>query len=292
MAAGRSSTAPVRVAGADKRVWVKGDGVGEKVRVFVGTEPKTEIARKVLECGIRRRASCEVTFVPMIGPEWEYDRTGLSVGTGFSLRRWMIPAYCGWQGRAVYLDADQVVYGDVWELWSWPDRDPAPGRAAWMTWQPSKFSAEPHPNSSVMVIDCAAARAQPFFHIDRLLAHLREDPGRRRYVSVMYPDWMTPPPGRLPVEWNHLNVYEEGRTKLLHYTREPDQPWYRPDHPLAYRWMLEFQAALTLGCLTADEVREAVARYGRPDADDWRPTAGLHPRYLDFLPKAARRAAG
>ena len=59
------------------------------VRVFIGTEPKTEIPRKVLECSILRRTEMRVEFTPMIGREWEYSTAGIHVGTGFSLRRWM-----------------------------------------------------------------------------------------------------------------------------------------------------------------------------------------------------------
>lgn len=266
-------------------------GVGGKVRIFIGTEPKTEIARKVLECSVRRHTEAEVEFVPMIGPAWEYDTSGFAQGTGFSLRRWMIPAFCNWEGRAIYMDADQLVFSDVWDLWTVPDQRPVPGCAAWMTYQPSKFSAKPHPHSSVMVIDCAAAVTQPYFHIARVLDFLRGHPAKADYARIMFPDWLNPPPGRLGVEWNSLNVFAEGKTKLLHYTKEPEQPWYEPDHPFAYKWKLEFQVALNAGYITPEEVRDAVGNFGKKE--DWRPTNGLHPDYLKFIdPYEAKRRRG
>ena len=115
--------------------------VSEKVRVFIGTEAKTEIARKVLECSIQRRTETKVECVAMIGREWEYSHEGIPFGTGFSLRRWMIPEYCNWQGRAIYLDADQLMLGDVEELWTMPRRLGSPRtRATWMTHQPDRKS--------------------------------------------------------------------------------------------------------------------------------------------------------
>lgn len=272
---------PSRTVGSAGQNAPPRDGLGEKVRVFVGTEPKAEIARKVLECSIKRRTNSEVISVPMIGKEWEYDHAGIKVGTGFSLRRWMIPAACGWHGRAIYLDADQLVFDDIWKLWTVPDRTPIPGCAAWMTYQPSKFSKAPHPQSSVMVIDCQRAQALPFFHIDRVLEFLKENPSREAYAGLMFPDWMKPMPGKVGNEWNSLNVYAEGKTKLLHYTKEPEQPWYKPDHPYAVRWQMEFQIALNLGYVTQMEVVDAVARFGVQE--DWRPTNGLHPFYLRYL---------
>lgn len=265
-------------------------GMGQKVRVFIGTEPKTEIARKVLECSIRRKTNSEVEIIPMIGKEWQYDHSDFKVGTGFSLRRWMIPAYCGWHGRAIYLDADQIVFSDIWDLWCQPDYHPEPGCAAWMTYQTSKFSEKvPHPNSSVMVIDCVAARQQEWFHIENVLKYLKEHPSQKAYGGLMYPNWMKPMPGRIPNEWNSLNTFVEGKTKLLHYTKEPEQPWYVPDHPFALKWKLEFQIAMTLGYIGEEEVREAVAMFGVQE--DWRKTNGLHPEYLSFIPKKPKKRA-
>lgn len=262
-------------------------GLGQRVRVFIGTEPKTEIARKVLEFSIRRRTNAEVEFTPMIGRAWEYDATGIQVGTGFSLRRWKIPEMCRWHGRAIYVDSDTLVFDDIYKLYVQPDLNPIQGCAAWMTYQPSKFSAKPHPQSSVMVIDCQRAEALPYFHLDRVLEYLKNNPDRKHYVGIMFPDWMKPMPGVLPTEWNHLNVYKDKVTKLLHYTKEPEQPWYKPDHPYAARWQMEFQAALGVGYITPEEVVGAVDMYGVKE--DWRSTNGLHPHYLEFLPEQFRK---
>lgn len=266
-----------------------GRNIAEKVKVFIGTEPKTEIARKVLECSIQRHTETLVEFTPMIGREWEYPLSGITVGTGFSLRRWMIPAACGWQGRAIYMDADQLVFGDVWDLWTKIDQVPAlaKGTSAWMTYQPDKFSAKPWPQSSVMVIDCAKAKEQWGWHIDLILTHLRDNPTKKAYADFMHCTWMEPPPRQIEDGWNHLNVYNKGKTCLLHYTKEPEQPWYKPDHPLAEVWQKELAIAISNKFVTEAMLRDALSKW--QVKEDWRNTNGLHPEYARFIPKTTRK---
>lgn len=262
-----------------ENLWSVIKNMDETIRIFIGTEEKTEIARKVLQSSILRRTTHSVAFVPMIGPQWEYNTSKIKQGTGFSLRRWMIPEFCNWQGHAIYLDADQIVLGQIASLWSFPVTDPKEGRAAWMTYQPSKFSRTPHPNSSVMVIDCAAAKNYKYFHLDLTLQFLKDFPEKEHYASLMYPEWLHP--GKLPVTWNRLNEYVEGDTSLLHYTKEPEQPFYKPDHPLAYLWKEELVYAIENGHIERAEFELALSKWGVKE--DWRNTNGLHPKYAKYL---------
>jgi hypothetical protein len=257
---------------------------GEKVKVFVGTEPKTEIARKVLECSIIRHTDMKVDFVPMIGREWEYSTRDIKVGTGFSLRRWMIPAYCGWQGRAIYMDADQLVFGDVWDLWTKPEQlGDAYKHTAWCTYQVDKHSPKiPVPQTSVMVLNCEQAKGQWCFDINEILEYLRHDPNG--YGKLMHGHWLKSPAVKIATEWNHLNTFVRGKTKLLHYTKEPEQPWYKPNHPLADLWKLELSIAISMSMVTERMMREALAQWGKKE--DWRNTNGLHPEYAKYIPKS------
>lgn len=261
------------------------------IRVFVGTESKTEIARKVLQHSILRHTSAEVQFVPMIGPEWEYPLDGIKVGTGFSLRRWMIPSRCEFEGRAIYLDADQLVFSDIRGLWNKPEEQPRPDCSMWCTFQPDKYSKAPWPQTSVMVIDCKAAEYERGFDLREILAYLRSRPNdREAYADLMHGmtalpgdngRWHANPPVQIDTAWNDLNVYRHGKTKLLHYTKEPEQPWYVPTHPQAKHWKVAFAEAFKAGCFTRDEVEAAVGNFGKKE--DWRPTNGLHPSYLELL---------
>lgn len=261
--------------------------MSQPVRVFIGTEQKTEIARKVLEHSIRRQTSAEVEFVPMIGPEWEYDISGIPVGTGFSLRRWMIPAYCGFQGRAIYLDADTQAFADIEGLWRLPDLprvEQVKAPVVWATFQTDKWSPKkPVPQTSVMVIDCRRAEAFSEFRIDLLLDDLRARPTKDHYGSVMHASWL--PADRIAHvadKWNSLNKYEAGKTRILHYTKEDEQVWFRPDHPLSHLWQAELELTIKAGGITREEFEQALGRWGVKE--DWRRSNGLNPFYRKYLP--------
>ena len=120
------------------------------IRIFVGTEVKTKVPMDVLEYSIKRHTTAEIKLTPMIGPDWEVPK-GLHQGTGFSLRRFMIPHACNYEGLAIYMDADQLVFGDVKELISYADK--LGDKSVACTYQPDKFSKKPWPQTSVMVID-------------------------------------------------------------------------------------------------------------------------------------------
>jgi hypothetical protein len=262
--------------------------VSKPIRIFIGTEPKTHIAYKVLEHTIRKHTSRPVEVTPMIGPAWEYPIDDIKVGTGFSLRRWMIPAACGWEGHAIYMDADQIVFGDVGELYDLgrellPAEPDAPIIAC--TAQPDKYSKTPWPQTSVMVIDCWRAFSNWQFKINSVLGWLRQNRGNENYAKLMHAQGMAVADS-LPVEWNHLNVYKEGVTKLLHYTKEPEQPWYKPDHPLAGLWKKELVETLEAGEVTRADMEAALGEWGKKK--DWRPTNGLHPHYKKFLVSAKK----
>lgn len=256
------------------------------IRAFIGSEPKAEIARKVLEHSIRRHTAAEVELVPMIGPEWEYDIAGIPVGTGFSLRRWMIPERCDWQGRAIYLDADILCLADIEGLWRLPDLprvDNVTSPVIWATFQTDKWSPKkPVPQTSVMVIDCARAVDHEGFHVDLVLDDLRATPTKEHYGAVMHASWLAGRVAHVADKWNHLNVHKPGATRLLHFTKEPEQPWVKPDHPLARLWQAELELTIKAGEITRDEFEEALGKWGKQE--DWRPTNGLHPAYRKYLP--------
>lgn len=268
--------------------------MSEPIRVFVGTEEKTELARKVLEYSIEQNTDSLVEFVPMIGPQWEYPLDGIKVGTGFSLRRWMIPAFCNWQGRAIYLDADIQCFGDIAELFRSPETCPSPGASVWCTFQPDKYSKTPWPQTSVMVIDCEAARGEWGWEIAKVLAYLRGNSDREFYADFMHcvgrvaakrKYWTKLAPVGIATAWNGLNTYVADTTKLLHYTKEPEQCWYKPEHPLAPLWQAALVETIEAGRIGKEEFVAALDAWGKKE--DWRNTNGLHPwyrRYLSLFP--------
>lgn len=127
---------------------------GEVARIYVGTDERMGKAERVLEHSLRRHASIEVEIHWMRAGDpgfegWEIGRkpgapySGGSWSTDFTCFRFAVPEVAGFQGRAIYLDADMLVLADVRELWDRRRRRP------WTC---------PGGRSEVSVIDCAAFR--------------------------------------------------------------------------------------------------------------------------------------
>jgi len=63
----------------------------------------------------------------------------------------------------------------------------------------------------------------------------------------------------LPDEWNELERYDPNRTKLLHYTVVPTQPWKTDDNPLGELWMSYYRDAVAAGAVPPEEVEALIA---------------------------------
>ncbi len=253
----------------------------EPLRIFVGTDRESMIATRVLEYSIRKHASRPVEVVPMLDlpvpmPRDEANRPR----TGFSFSRFLIPGLCNYRGRALYLDADMQVFADVAELWDIPfgphkvlcTNQPEPPAA----WKNFSFF-HPGRQMSVMMLDCS-----------RLDWDIREivrglDEGKYDYRRLMFDLCVVPPDeiaDALPPAWNHLEHFEPGKTRLLHYTVGPTQPWRNDENPLRGIWEECYREAVEAGAVLPEEVeRDIAARYEK----------ALKPSLADCLPRAFTR---
>lgn len=174
--------------------------------------------------------------------------------TPFSFQRFAVPSLAGYQGRAIYMDADQLVLRDVAELfdrrfWGLPLQCRSTG---------GPDGARNRNRSSVMLLDCARLSWDPA----RIAADL--DARRYSYHELMSLKFV-PLKGRFPRYWNSLDHYEPGRTGLLHYTRRATQPWVSRRHPHAKLWFEALFSGLEAGAVEPAAVDEALAQgYCRP----------------------------
>lgn len=262
------------------------------IRVSIGTQPDQWLAAAVLKSSIIRRTDRPVEFTE------SWDRTAgwhpvyraapsLNFGTAFSQWRWLVPLVYGHAGRAIYLDADQVVLADIAELFGWPlttmgrtDRVDAAKFAAVIGAEGNHGSkGPPEPTAvqtSVMVYDCARcdwdyAELVASVNAGTLAAlpgkipdaHFRDhkDPRRVSYGHLMTATWVPDDEiARLDPAWNHLNLYEPGRTRLCHFTVTAEQCWRTGDtsKPERRLWQDELRASITAGHITVDEVQREV----------------------------------
>lgn len=233
------------------------------IKIFIGTEPKTEIARKVLQYSILKNtklknAEDKIEFIPMMGDNWrEVQLT--KHGTGFSLLRWRIPEDCNYEGAAIYLDADILCLGDIVDLYQADGEYPNENASTWCCYYKSpKIQRNMEtPETSVMLIDCAKAKTtQPTFQ--NCVDYANAGTTRENYFKVMRALKHNPLPQRIPTKFNKLNEMGSGETVLLHYTKEPEQPWYKPNHPHAELWGEYLQKAIMAGMLSKEEVEQAI----------------------------------
>ena len=244
----------------------------EEITICIGTEEKTKIPCKVLMHSILKRTQNPIKFCLMEGESWtKISSRKLGVGTGFSLARWKIPEQLNYTGFAIYLDADQLCFGDIKDLWNMNiDKEPS---SIYCTYQGDKWFKNA-PNTSVMLIDCEKAK-KDWWPISRVESYLETDCSKRtKYAQIMHALNISPPPTKIPVVWNQLNEFKENGG-ILHFTIEPRQPWYDPRHPFKYLWAQELSSAIKDGIITKKEIRQEISIF-KPHTRIER-GKGLHP---------------
>ena len=105
----------------------------EIIKIFVGCSANGEDAESlaVLEYSLRKYTSQPVDIVWMKlsrdpSSFWHSNFTngkfeGINTSmwaTPFSGCRWMIPAYCNFEGKAIYMDSDMIILDDIAKLWN------------------------------------------------------------------------------------------------------------------------------------------------------------------------------
>jgi hypothetical protein len=85
------------------------------LRVLIGYDPRQPLAYNVLQHSIIANASRAVSVTPLVLSTLPIKRRGL---TEFTFSRFLVPYLCGYEGKALFLDADMVVTGDIAELFA------------------------------------------------------------------------------------------------------------------------------------------------------------------------------
>jgi hypothetical protein len=191
------------------------------IRVFVGVAPDGADAESqaVLEHSLRSRCSLPVEFFwmhlspdpdsPFYSSVHKYGQQGWDTSTWatpFSGMRWAVPALCGFRGRAIYMDSDTIVLGDMAELWrmEFAASQIVAARSA------SKFC--------VSLWDCRAAE----LHIMPVRGLMARDGHERQAMFFRVRSNLV---RALGAEWNYLDTEDTGPfTNVVHYTDISAQP--------------------------------------------------------------------
>lgn len=168
------------------------------LRVFIGRDPRQPIAYNVLADSIVQRASRPVSITALSLKTLPITRRGL---TEFTFSRWLVPFLCGYEGKALFLDADMVVTADIAELFAVDMRH----HQVLVNKEQAKFEWP-----SAMLFDCSACMALTPEYIDDKRNQLF-DFAWAEHGAV----------GAFPPEWNHCVGYAAPRldAKLYHFTK-------------------------------------------------------------------------
>jgi hypothetical protein len=226
------------------------------IRVFVAATAAEWLPTRVLEFSMRKTTTLpvEVRLIASFGRAipMPMHRRNLP-RTPFSFQRFLIPELCGYQGRAIYLDADMQVFADMADLWDQPMqahdllavKDGGDGRQG---------------QFSVMLLDCARLQWRMEDIVQRL------DAGAFTYEQLLHHMCVAHSVGRtIPAGWNSLERYDPAHTRLLHYTDMHIQPWVASSNPLAHLWVACLRRAVAAGFIRRSELeREVAAGHVRP----------------------------
>ena len=191
------------------------------IPVFVGYDPREAIAYHVCANSIIRNASAPVAIIPVaLNLFTDYKETHGDNSNHFVYTRFLVPYLMDFRGRAIFIDGDMVVRGDVIELYEslQTAHDVAVVKHDYKTRMPVKYMGAPNEDyprknwSSVIVWDCQSypnRRLTPDF--------VQKQPGSFLHRFAWIDDDRIQ---ALPPEWNWLpdELGENTQAKLLHYT--------------------------------------------------------------------------
>ena len=167
----------------------------EPLKVFIGYDERQPAAFTVAMHSLIKYASQPIQIIPLVLQTLPTFRFGL---TPFTFTRFLVPWLCGYQGRALFVDADVMFRGDVYELLKHDKGD-----AVTVVKHPDKRYEWP----SVMLFNNEKCRQlTPEF--------VSEGKG---LLTLNWTDSI----GELPKEWNQLVAYNDPNPNALlaHFTQ-------------------------------------------------------------------------
>ncbi|MDR9452798.1 MAG: ELM1/GtrOC1 family putative glycosyltransferase [Wenzhouxiangella sp.] len=173
-----------------------------RVRIYLGSERHQFRAERAFLWSVEKHRDPARSYEIYL----MRDLTGFSRGfwlTGFTNYRFAIPAFCGFEGRAIYNDADQIYLTDPAELFD-------------LAMEDKGFLSINDRDTSVMLIDCERMRSV------WTETTVRQKNRKQLEAMARAKDlW-----GDLDDGWNARDKeYDPKHSKLVHFTTLHTQPW-------------------------------------------------------------------
>ena len=198
------------------------------INIFIGYDSKERVAYNVLSHSIIQNSTKPVAITPIalnhLRDDFVRERNALS-STEFSFSRFMIPHLMNYQGWALFMDCDMLMFEDISELWRMRDDSKAIQvcKHDYVPKEKTKFlgqtqTAYPKKNwSSFMLMNCKKCSSLTPDYVNRASG-----------LELHQFKWLEGDHliGDLPLEWNWLvGEYEhKDDVKNVHYTK--GGPWF------------------------------------------------------------------
>lgn len=229
-----------------------------KKTIVIGASREQKLCSLVLAHTIQKHARGQFTLIHTYGMGFPVPKDPKNVSrTGFSFNRFAIPELSAYSGLGLYLECDQIVFDDPLVLFGIPMN--------------GATILRPKNQPSVLLMDCEKLN----WKVGEIIKGL--DQGLYSYKELMEGLCVAPKDSvrkGLPDEWNSLDAYYPGKTKLLHYTNMAAQPWRSAGHPLTSIWMRELKEAVKSGRVEMSTIEEEaklkyVVPYVASEAKKW-----------------------
>lgn len=264
------------------------------IRIYVGVDRSQKLAVPVLEHSIKQHTTAKVEVFPMLDldvPVPKDPRNGQR--TGFSFSRFCIPELAGYQGKAIYMDADMLVFKDIQSLWNLPFNGAKVLIQDEVKHTDISMSKENTPPTrkkqcAVMLLDCSRLD----WSITNIVQGL--DEGQYTYDQLMAELCILSESEigyDVPFEWNSLEYFDED-TCLIHYTDMGTQPWVSTKNPNGSKWFAHVRAMLADGSLKWEQLAEEIeCGYLRPSLINELKYGEMVPRFMRGLFNRKNEAA-
>jgi lipopolysaccharide biosynthesis glycosyltransferase len=197
--------------------------IQQAIPVYIGYDPREAIAYHVCANSIIRNSSRPVALIPVALNLFRgfYQEQHGDNSNHFVYTRFLVPWLMNFQGRAIFIDGDMIVRGDIAELWDMTQHgayDVHVVKHDYETKMTEKYMGAVNENyprknwSSVIVWNCGN-----FPNRQLTPEFVSKQPGSYLHRFSWLDDARI---GELPAEWNWLpdEYGANSDAKLLHYT--------------------------------------------------------------------------
>lgn len=221
----------------------------QKIPLFIGRKPHQWLPMELLLVSIKRRSSLPIEF-----HELKHIPINIQTkqGSFFSFFRFLVPQKMGWKGKAIYLDPEGIVLGDIKELFELPMH-----QHAVLAKKVGKDTKSGH-YTDVMLLDTEKLK---HWQIEEWSEKINQNPSL--YNEFLWGTTESPIArdfGDLPEVWNSQDQLDAS-TKLIQFKDITKQPWKNSLSPHSELFLKELKWAIQQGEIPLDAI-ESEMRHG------------------------------